>query len=815
MLHNSLTPPYDDSATGTSFEMDHGVRVGPDPTTPSTPSPALPNTSPLVASPVSAISAGPDEMDERSLMEGLVTADSTDDDQDMSDGGADLAMAFGHPDTQLDTEMQQLGADITGPETQYPADTLNDDGPPESYQSPAQYDEEPLETIPVNATGGNNVPGTPGNSSLPAAMSEVSQQLQHLQDGLDIVEVEMAADQQAGSFANISTSTQPLPLSSSPFFSLVLAPQLAPLANLSDSTASSPSSGSSHNEIQSHHEIQTVGGEDAVGSEATTTAGSINTTPELPSTVVPLDPWLDADQNEVEDHLNLNSGDFLYHWHMDAARRPEQYNKRRGPNLNSVIHHRNSSHQSIPPVRRCDLRGEECDIQRINWTELGVLRREAKVVRSRFYHNYTNMPSRHQPFPREQGMMPFDSENYFKFRRMDFDRKVRLCHFQLRNVMACASRGHVFYAGKSKVLQWNPLSVVNAPLRPSTRVIDLSNPTVTPLASQGVDGMQVSTLATAHDVLVAGGFAGEYALVNLRAHKDTKHTEGLVVTEDSNAITNHVQVHTLRGSSLPVAAFSSNDCGFRLLDVNTNKFISEHKYDEALNCSAISPDQRLRVCVGDTTDVLITHADTGEILQRLRGHRDYGFACDWADDGWTVATGNQDMQVKIWDARNWSRPVTSIVAEMAGVRKLKFSPIGSGKKVLVAAEPADIISVIDAQTFQTKQTLNFFGETGGVDFTNDGQDLFVGICDNMRGGIMQFERCGFAGEAQHRWRNERDAQLSPRRMHRHPEEEMPRKSTGWDWISDEDDIVVHPKSRGTAVHRQRKAAELGVTIGHF
>lgn len=410
--------------------------------------------------------------------------------------------------------------------------------------------------------------------------------------------------------------------------------------------------------------------------------------------------------------------------------------------------------------------------------------------------------------------MPFDSENYFKFRRMDFARQVRLCHFQLRNVMACASRGHVFYAGKSKVLQWNPSSVNNS-TRQSYVAIDLTHPTVQPFHSHTGDGMQISTLATAHDILVAGGFAGEYALINLRAHKDTKHTEGLVVTEDANAITNHVQVHTLRGSSLPVAAFSSNDSGFRILDLSTNKFISEKKYDDALNCSAISPDQRLRVCVGDTTDVLITHADTGEILQRLAGHRDYGFACDWADDGWTVATGNQDMQVKIWDARNWSRPVASIAAEMAGVRKLKFSPVGSGKRVLVAAEPADIISVIDAQTFQTKQTLNFFGEIGGVDFANDGQDLFVAVCDNMRGGIMQFERCGFAGEAQHRWRYERDMALSPRRMHRHPDEEMPRRPTGWDWISDEDEVVSHPKSRGTTAHRQRKAAGLGVSIGHF
>jgi WD40 repeat protein len=387
---------------------------------------------------------------------------------------------------------------------------------------------------------------------------------------------------------------------------------------------------------------------------------------------------------------------------------------------------------------------------------------------------------------------------------MDFDHKVKLTHFQLRNVMACASRGHVFYAGRSRVWQWNP-SALSGSKGPSV-AMELKNPTIQPFhALPG--GMQISTLDTAHDILVAGGFCGEYALLNLKAHKDTKQTEGLI-TDELNAITNHVQVHLHRGSSLPVASFSSNDTGFRVLDINTNTFIQDHKYDYAMNCSAISPDQRLRVCVGDTKDVMICNSDTGEILQRLDGHRDYGFACDWADDGWTVATGNQDMQVKIWDARKWtsssgsSYPIATIESEMAGVRKLKFSPLGSGKRVLVAAEPADVVSIIDAQTFASKQTLNFFGEIGGVDFTNDGQDLFVANSDGMRGGIIQYERCGLADEGMHR--------LESRRLTR-----QDGRSRGYDWISDEDEMETHPKARRTAAHRQRKAAGLGVSIGHF
>jgi len=388
---------------------------------------------------------------------------------------------------------------------------------------------------------------------------------------------------------------------------------------------------------------------------------------------------------------------------------------------------------------------------------------------------------------------------------MDFDQNVSLSHFQLRNLMACASRDHVFYAGKSMIHQWNPRSGLSA-----DTAMDLTDPIVQPFHSfQG--GIQISTLTVAHDILVAGGFCGEYGLVNLRAEKNTKHTEGLI-TDHPNSITNHVQVHLSRNSSLPLASFASNDMGMRVLDISTNKFIAEHKYEHAINCSAVSPDQRLRVLVGDTRSVMICNAETGDILQNLEGHRDFGFACDWADDGWTVATGNQDMQVKIWDARKWTTsnglacPIATVAAEMAGVRKLKFSPLGSGKRVLLAAEPADFINVIDAENFTSKQALSFFGEIGGLDFANDGQDLYVAICDNMRGGIMEFERCDLASNSLYNLEEYEDNKA--RRRHR-------RRREGYDWAATDYDVVNHPKSRGTHEQRLRKAAALGTTMGHF
>lgn len=273
-----------------------------------------------------------------------------------------------------------------------------------------------------------------------------------------------------------------------------------------------------------------------------------------------------------------------------------------------------------------------------------------------------------------------------------------------------------------------------------------------------------------------------------------------MITNDNSGITNHVQLHLSRTSSKPRAAFASNDNGFRVLDIETEKFVSETCFDKPINCSAISPDGRLRVMVGDHTQVLITRAEADgrpEILKELSGHGDFGFACAWADDGWTVATGFQDKAVKIWDARRWTDssgtaiPVCTVRSEIAGVRSLRFSPLGSGKRVLVAAEEADFVNIYDAQMFQSKQTFDFFGEIGGVSFVNDGQDLHVLCCDRTRGGLFSLERCGLGSERHHdpddfhrqydrKWKNGsydwKEYKTTPRRLPRLSEARRRRRA---------------------------------------
>ncbi|QPH00449.1 hypothetical protein C2857_004052 [Epichloe festucae Fl1] len=425
---------------------------------------------------------------------------------------------------------------------------------------------------------------------------------------------------------------------------------------------------------------------------------------------------------------NLGLVDFLRNWAHHGGY--THATRSRPPHLHQVL---KQAGTDITEVNYSDLDGDHCDFQALNWSNMETTRNAARVRRCRTYKNYVNRPGSDVLTPHLQDAGVPSSESFFRFRRMTIRRDVHLAHFQLRSVLACPSRTYAFYPGPMGINRINTVS------RKTECVMSMRDYPAT--------GGAILALDAGCGVLVGGTFNGYYYLKPLDCGEKTKFNEGQI-TSDFSGITNHIKVYQPRRSSGPVAAIASNDCGFRVMDLTTEHFISENMYPFALNCSALSPDHRLRVVVGDHSSVLITNADTGEILQELSGHRDYGFACDWSEDGWTVATGFQDRGVKIWDARKWcnssgiSTPLCTIRSEMASVRGLRFSPLGSGRPVLVAAEETDYVNFIDAQTFSSKQTVDVFGEIGGVSFTNEGQNLNILFCDRHRGGLLQLERCG-------------------------------------------------------------------------
>ncbi|KAL4916631.1 WD40-repeat-containing domain protein [Aspergillus aurantiobrunneus] len=368
--------------------------------------------------------------------------------------------------------------------------------------------------------------------------------------------------------------------------------------------------------------------------------------------------------------------------------------------------------------------GDFYDIQQIPWWEkLRVKRPDARQLRDQWYTSYHNLQySRQRP-----GARLSEEEFYFQGKTMYTDQKATIEHFQLRNLMSVPAYNTVHFAHESKLYSWVPA------YNDLQCLIDLSTPTV----ESGFQGpVKISTMKTAVGVTLAGGFFGEYALRAMGSQD--KGLEGYVTT-DPNGITNHIDIIPSRTNHSPIGIFASNDRHVRTLDCETNTFLSDHELSHAVNCTSTSPDGRLRVIVGDSPDAWVVEADTGRPVHPLRGHRDFGFACAWSPDMMQIATTNQDKSAIIWDARTW-RMLEKIESDVAGYRSLRFSPVGGGPRTLMLCEPADRIAIVNAQTYQTRQVHDFFGEIGGADYSPDGGTIWAANTDEHFGGFMEFDR---------------------------------------------------------------------------
>ncbi|KAL8916819.1 MAG: hypothetical protein Q9172_006101, partial [Xanthocarpia lactea] len=374
------------------------------------------------------------------------------------------------------------------------------------------------------------------------------------------------------------------------------------------------------------------------------------------------------------------------------------------------------------------------DVQGIDWHAFGIHRDDARRMRRNTYLNPTNLLKsypHHRIFNRwpmfasaqdmnltvRRQINPIPhNERYFRFSRMSLQHPILIPHFQLRHIVSASSRNAIFFptvsydedglmTTGSEITNFNP-EVDNDSYTINSAHVDPNLDTC--------NMHKIYALSAKNDVLVAGGLGGEYAYKSLSSTPSGPFTSGMITHAELSS-TNHIHTYLSRQSGLPQAVFSSNDSHIHTMDLTTNTFISRHNHGSYVNCSATSPDSRLRVLVRDAIHPLIVEADTGRRIGKLTGHRDFGFACDWADDGRYFATGAQDGVVQIFDMRKWRAPVKKLLTEIGGVRSLAFSPAGDGKRVLLMAESADFVHIVDASDgrFGKKQTVDFFGEIAG------------------------------------------------------------------------------------------------------
>jgi len=339
------------------------------------------------------------------------------------------------------------------------------------------------------------------------------------------------------------------------------------------------------------------------------------------------------------------------------------------------------------------------------------------------------------------------SDTPFKLSKTHCQAIPKRDHFQLRNLLVSTSQHDAYYSRKWNVFHMDPSNPIGSDERPSV-AMDLEH-----LGTNHHSGCRVTALSQiSPSILFAGCFHGQYSYINLDSEFgfEQKPVTGNASARD---IINYVD-HTpsTLGTSMAIIACNDPDNTLVFLDCHRNETVRTLKYwdkmeslsyerrrDGIVNCTATSPDGRLRVLAGDFPSLLLTNARTGEKIQEMLAHEAGSFACAWADDGWTLATGAEDKTVHIWDARMW-RKVKSMDTVMSSCRNLRFSPLGGGALTLFAGEAVDLVHIVDVTTLDRLQTLHFFGDNSGIAISADGSEFMVANGDPSFGGLMVWNR---------------------------------------------------------------------------
>lgn len=368
-----------------------------------------------VATPVSIDEMVVESTDDRDTGERFGTEDLSDDDSDMSDGGADIST--NSPPTMVQAAKDSLygfvGTSHEGHlhaqnnglgQSHYPT-FLNDelqsevqlpDQNQDVEDSPQNLEDE-FSSIwsTLNAQLGNEQTESSHMqdvvSDLPGVISELSQQLQHIQDGQEHEEFGNASDQSWAA----DHSIPPFPSLSHSIMEVgsFLDEQF------SNAYLDNPSIDSAL--LSQGTELPQLGPDvPVVGHQSSFT--SLAQALVLPLHFPSLEPDWDedaldseADQLQVEDQYNYTFGEFLTAWSAGLTIRDGSKRRSRVPRLSAIVEQ--SDRRNLEPMEPCFLQGDRCDIQRFNWEEMGVTRVAVREGRRQIYRNYTNLRATHHP----------------------------------------------------------------------------------------------------------------------------------------------------------------------------------------------------------------------------------------------------------------------------------------------------------------------------------------------------------------------------------------------------------------------------------
>ena len=320
------------------------------------------------------------------------------------------------------------------------------------------------------------------------------------------------------------------------------------------------------------------------------------------------------------------------------------------------------------------------------------------------------------------------------FRYMNKVDNCNVPHYQLRHLLSCPNIRSVIFPHFMRIKSWNPIYnqseiILNTgefgAAFSKTSVISTSESFL--FVGGNCNKIQIDTC---FEAFISLGFAGEIIIKNL----DTEDSPAILknYSTDANCITNHISPIKNESKLL----ISGNDATLRLMDLTTGKIKSIARFPYAVNASEASREGNMIACAGDSRKVRILDIKSCTEIAALQGHLDHCFSVSWSPCGRYLASGSQDQSARIYDIRKMDNSLHTLVANMAPVRSVKFSPCGS---LFTMMEADDFVHAFSVNSdFRESQIIDFFGEISGISFDPDGNNFYVGCAGNENGGIFEF-----------------------------------------------------------------------------
>ncbi|CAN3369897.1 hypothetical protein DICA4_F25378 [Diutina catenulata] len=392
---------------------------------------------------------------------------------------------------------------------------------------------------------------------------------------------------------------------------------------------------------------------------------------------------------------------------------------------------------------------QACDNQGIVWTR--DLRRKFqldrwRVGRQSWFHNVDQ--SREHAIKNLTVHGVHSLVDYFTFDRYYPKLRLDITHFQLRNLVCCNSNACFYPSNDQESFSINRMMVdADNPARSGAVKLDcMVESNVLPKNANS----RVSTLACNENLLVCGTMEGGYILLDISDANTPRVVGEYHLTSSFDGITNHI---IIGDDDLWV---SSNEKSLRNIDLRTNRVRHTANLDFAINCAATNPSEDVLFVTGDSVDPYLVDVRAGpaETVQTFKGHRDFGFSCDWSrtNDN-LLLTGNQDTTVGLWDKRQGAQPLFSwsgALGESTGmnagpVRNCIFSDHGDYVCWAESLDHVGIASIGDLQAgvIDRVQSIDFIGKCVGLNLTpcdnGRGESMTVGISDCQLGGVLQYK----------------------------------------------------------------------------